>query len=234
MTIKTWIRRFWSLCNGWYCSEHKYRGKDTVTLQTIIRWDPTWPPVTTSPVYANVNTAHLSDKSLHTHCYTALVALQQSFQQTVLYIYIVCQQSHFHFPFPSSSFQQTVLYIYMACRQSRFYFPFPSSSFHHHSCFTATDGKMTPISSLFPAQFLVDLLISLSHSWLSDLVLGHPMRLFPSNFICLLRMVRARGSVVVKALCYKPEGLGFETRWGECLNLPNPSSRSRPWGLLSL
>jgi hypothetical protein len=25
----------------------------------------------------------------------------------------------------------------------------------------------------------------------------------------------ARGSVVVKALCYKPEGRGFETRWGE-------------------
>jgi hypothetical protein len=26
----------------------------------------------------------------------------------------------------------------------------------------------------------------------------------------------------------KPEGRGFETRWGEILNLPNP------WGLLSL
>jgi hypothetical protein len=25
----------------------------------------------------------------------------------------------------------------------------------------------------------------------------------------------ARGSVVVKVLCYKPEGRGFETRWGE-------------------
>jgi hypothetical protein len=25
----------------------------------------------------------------------------------------------------------------------------------------------------------------------------------------------ARGSIVVKALCYKPEGRGFETRWGE-------------------
>jgi hypothetical protein len=31
------------------------------------------------------------------------------------------------------------------------------------------------------------------------------------------------GSVVVKALCYKPEGRGFETQWGEFLNLPNPS-----------
>jgi hypothetical protein len=25
----------------------------------------------------------------------------------------------------------------------------------------------------------------------------------------------ARGSVVIKALCYNPEGRGFETRWGE-------------------
>jgi hypothetical protein len=29
----------------------------------------------------------------------------------------------------------------------------------------------------------------------------------------------ARGSVVVKALRYKPEGHGFETRWGKFLNL---------------
>jgi hypothetical protein len=44
----------------------------------------------------------------------------------------------------------------------------------------------------------------------------------------------ARGSVVVKALCYKPEGRGFDTRRGKFLNLPNPSGRTRPWGLLSL
>jgi hypothetical protein len=30
----------------------------------------------------------------------------------------------------------------------------------------------------------------------------------------------ARGIIVVKALCYKPEGRGFETRWGEwCLSI---------------
>jgi hypothetical protein len=34
------------------------------------------------------------------------------------------------------------------------------------------------------------------------------------------------GSLVVKALDYKPEGRGFEIRWGEILNLPNPSSRT--------
>jgi hypothetical protein len=28
----------------------------------------------------------------------------------------------------------------------------------------------------------------------------------------------ARGSVVVKALCYKPEDCGFETQWGEILD----------------
>jgi hypothetical protein len=43
-----------------------------------------------------------------------------------------------------------------------------------------------------------------------------------------------RGIVVVKALCYKEEGRGFDTRWGEFLNLPNTSGRTRPWGLHSL
>jgi hypothetical protein len=44
----------------------------------------------------------------------------------------------------------------------------------------------------------------------------------------------ARGSVVIKALDYKPEGRGFKTLRGEILHLPNPSSCTRPWGLLSL
>jgi hypothetical protein len=51
---------------------------------------------------------------------------------------------------------------------------------------------------------------------------------------CYLQMYGARGSVVVKALCYKPEGRGFDTRWGEFSNLPNHSGRTKPWGLLSL
>jgi hypothetical protein len=37
-----------------------------------------------------------------------------------------------------------------------------------------------------------------------------------------------------EALSHKPEGRRFETRWGEILNLHNPSGRTRPWGLLSL
>jgi hypothetical protein len=46
----------------------------------------------------------------------------------------------------------------------------------------------------------------------------------------------AWGSVVAKALCYKPEGRWFQTRWGECIffNVHNPSGLTRPWGLLSL
>jgi hypothetical protein len=38
-----------------------------------------------------------------------------------------------------------------------------------------------------------------------------------------------------QALCYKSEGRGLESRWGEWIsfNLPNPSGRTRPWGLLS-
>jgi hypothetical protein len=32
---------------------------------------------------------------------------------------------------------------------------------------------------------------------------------------------------------YNSEGCGFETRWGDILNLPNPSGRTRFWDLLS-
>jgi hypothetical protein len=55
-------------------------------------------------------------------------------------------------------------------------------------------------------------------------------------FIGFLICILARGSVVVKALCYKPEGRGFDTRGGDFFffNLPNPSCRTRPWSLLSL
>jgi hypothetical protein len=47
-------------------------------------------------------------------------------------------------------------------------------------------------------------------------------------------MLGTCGSLVVKALGYRPEGRGFETRWGEILNLLNPSGRTKHWGLLSL
>jgi hypothetical protein len=50
-----------------------------------------------------------------------------------------------------------------------------------------------------------------------------------------LNYLSARGSVVVKALCYKPEGRGFEPHdVNTFFNLPNPSSRTRPWVSLSL
>jgi hypothetical protein len=40
--------------------------------------------------------------------------------------------------------------------------------------------------------------------------------------LCLCMELEARGSVVVKGLCYNPEDREFETRRGEFLNLPNP------------
>jgi hypothetical protein len=47
--------------------------------------------------------------------------------------------------------------------------------------------------------------------------------------LLLLKLVYffKNSSLVVKALSYEPEGRGFETRWGEILNLPNPSGRIR-------
>jgi hypothetical protein len=55
-----------------------------------------------------------------------------------------------------------------------------------------------------------------------------------NKFINILIHNGARGSVVVRAICYKSEGRGFDTQRGEFLNLPNPSCCTRPWGLLSL
>jgi hypothetical protein len=54
------------------------------------------------------------------------------------------------------------------------------------------------------------------------------------KFSLCIYIYMARGSVVVKVLDYKLEGRGFDTWWGEILNLPNLSDRTRPWGLLSL
>jgi hypothetical protein len=44
----------------------------------------------------------------------------------------------------------------------------------------------------------------------------------PLHYLQPSSNIEARGSVVVKVLRYKPEGRGFDTRWGEFLNLPNP------------
>jgi hypothetical protein len=52
--------------------------------------------------------------------------------------------------------------------------------------------------------------------------------------ILIRRLNDECSSIVVKALGYKPEGRGLETRRGEILNLRNPSGRSRPWGLPTL
>jgi hypothetical protein len=55
------------------------------------------------------------------------------------------------------------------------------------------------------------------------------------SLLLVFLILGARSSVVVKELYYKPEGRGFETRWGDFfVNLPNPSGRTRPWGFLNL
>jgi hypothetical protein len=51
---------------------------------------------------------------------------------------------------------------------------------------------------------------------------------------CLSGDVYNSAILVVKALCYKPEGRGFDTQLIFFFNLPNPSGRTRPWGLLCL
>jgi hypothetical protein len=50
---------------------------------------------------------------------------------------------------------------------------------------------------------------------------------FINNLNCD-NMSGARSSIVVKAICYKPEGRGFNTQWGEFLNLPNPLAALGP------
>jgi hypothetical protein len=56
-----------------------------------------------------------------------------------------------------------------------------------------------------------------------------------ADFWTAFLVVGAHGSIKDKALRYKPEGRGFETRRDECIfsNLQNPSGHTRPWGLLS-
>jgi hypothetical protein len=60
-------------------------------------------------------------------------------------------------------------------------------------------------------------------AWLRAIACEGRMNEFQLNLALLTLGTGTRGSVVVKALCYKPEGRGFDTRWGEFLNLPNPS-----------
>jgi hypothetical protein len=57
--------------------------------------------------------------------------------------------------------------------------------------------------------------------WNTRLTLNRLKQIY--NLVTTPWSLGARGSLVVKALCYKPEGRGFDTRWGEFLNLPNPS-----------
>jgi hypothetical protein len=57
--------------------------------------------------------------------------------------------------------------------------------------------------SAYDLSFILD--YAVKSGWLPDLVLKG------AKILC---MKMARGSVVVKALCCKPEGRGFKSRWG--------------------
>jgi hypothetical protein len=70
--------------------------------------------------------------------------------------------------------------------------------------------------------------------WFQKIALNKVLYYCTINIIIVIIIIGARGILVVKALGYKPEGSGFEIPWGEILNLPNSSGRTRPWGLLSL
>jgi hypothetical protein len=67
----------------------------------------------------------------------------------------------------------------------------------------------------------------------SDFLHHHAQRANHTTCLTYSSKLGVGGSVVVKALCYKPEGRGFDTRWSEFLNLPILSGSTRPWGLLS-
>jgi hypothetical protein len=96
-------------------------------------------------------------------------------------------------------------------------------------------------SSVPPTWNFQDLKVTLSISGFMQLTSGEMISTINNSshltyhkLIIIHLRERPRSSVVVKALCYKPEGRGFDTRWGNFLNLPNPSGRTSRWGLLSL
>jgi hypothetical protein len=75
---------------------------------------------------------------------------------------------------------------------------------------------------MFSSQFMLHTNSLLHATVLSSWVYGHLKMLDPyrinvltSLFWHCIYLFGARGSVVFKALCYKSESRGFETRWGE-------------------
>jgi hypothetical protein len=110
-----------------------------------------------------------------------------------------------------------------------------------HSCHHKLYKRRREIRSGESTAHKHDTMFSLSFVWKSTMMmmLCLPHLLIKLSILSPIHTWRitfgASGSLVVKALCYKPEGREFHTRWGDFfLNLPNPSGRTRPWGLLSL
>jgi hypothetical protein len=92
---------------------------------------------------------------------------------------------------------------------------FSSASSPHSLPLPCHKGEWVRLSSLFylptvSLQFLTNVLslLAFSGTLMKQLVLGHAIKVKTKGGGAL-------GSVVVKALYYKPEGCGFETRRGE-------------------
>jgi hypothetical protein len=67
---------------------------------------------------------------------------------------------------------------------------------------------------------------NISFKWRQVMLLTHSKR--STNFLLVSFLYGARGTVVVKALCYKPEGRGVDTLCCDFLNLPSLSGHTRP------
>jgi hypothetical protein len=125
-------------------------------------------------------------------------------------------------PFFSSSLSTYNMYCHL-CQKRTVEDSFPF--YNHFELDTNTPSTDKPFNNGACLQ-----IFSICDGHFRQAVTGDPGCLFVA-YSC---QGGARGSIVVKALCYKPEGRGFDSRWGEFLNLPNPSGHTRPWGLLSL
>jgi hypothetical protein len=79
---------------------------------------------------------------------------------------------------------------------------------------------INPVSTQTLCHIRSILILSFHLLLVSHVVFVPPYFPFENKFIYIFNFVQeTRGSVVVKTLCYKPEGLGFGTRCGEFLNV---------------
>jgi hypothetical protein len=92
-----------------------------------------------------------------------------------------------------------------------------------HCCRAQTLWCVAPVSPLCASANALTILangLQQTHSLISLISLwycGSPASKYVIKYYYY--SLGARGSVVVKALCYKPDGRGFDNRWGEFLKI---------------